>query len=445
MERTLLALVVAASTALGCTAEVQPLSEAELGSTQAELTSFEPQLVEIPGLTEDFTVWQVSPHAFMMRAYANCVLYDTGEGLVLVDTMTPIFFGGNDLENMGIAIDYLAAEGLISTTEIRYIANTHWHPDHMGHNAQLRGPTTEVFAARGGTLRTATDQFIAYFGAPVPAWPEEFWPDAEVSHERVLAGGRVVLHYAPYSHTTTDLVVTLPEERLVIVGDLILAGWLAFTDHDNGGSTRGLLATVDHVLDFTPSNYLVIPGHNDVMTRAEARLWHDAHRDALDYVEAAIAAGDTLAEIQAAAVLPPSQGGMPASVHALDSPVIPIAAFVDFAYRDVTERDLKALVVSRVIASFPEVRTEAMVAAILAATAGGEDAAGTEYDTLGFQVDELAAIDSLPGSALILTPGARQAYAIYTEYVEEARAAGSDDLTLRAYLRMLAELARLLR
>jgi glyoxylase-like metal-dependent hydrolase (beta-lactamase superfamily II) len=386
--------------------------------------------IEIPGVTPDFSVVQTSARTFVLQSYANAVLVDLGGELALIDTLMPAFLGPTDLPNLQATIGFLASTGKVSSTKVRYIVNTHWHPDHIGNNDALREADTEIVAARGGTLRVSTPQSIKFFGAEVPAWPAATWPSREVATALTL-GGSLDVRYAPYSHTTTDLVVRLPKEKLVVVGDLIINGSLAFADHDNGGTMRGLLLSLDQVLATTPADHLVVPGHAAVMTRDEARAWASAIRDGIRFVDAKLAAGASLADIQAAA------DEAPESVKTLSNGTIPLAPFLEFTHRDLSERDLKALVASRVLARLKTIDKLAMVVAIGAATLGGEDAAGTEYDTLAFEVDELDAIGN------ILTPAARTAMAVYERFVVAAREAGRTDLTAAEYEAMLLELARL--
>jgi cyclase len=387
----------------------------------------------IPGGSANFKVLQTSRHSFVLHGYANAVLVDVGNGAVaLIDTLAPAHISPTDLPDIRATLSYLSSLGMISGTTIRYIVNTHWHPDHVGNNDALRTTSTEVIAARGGTQRVSTPQTIKYFGAELPAWPAATWPSREVATGESLfsVGGSIDVSYLPYSHTTTDLLVRLPKEKVVVAGDLIIGGAYAFTDHDNGGSMRGLLLSLDQVLAQTPDDHLIVPGHYGVMTKGEARAWGDAIRAGVRFVDGKMAAGVPLAEIQAAAATE-----APAEFRALDGSVITQAAFVEFTYRDLAERDLKALVASRVLARLKSVTRTAMIAAITASTLGGEDAAGKEYDTLAFEIGELESVGG------VVTADAQAAMDIYDRYVAVARQAGRTDLTAAEYQTMLLELA----
>jgi glyoxylase-like metal-dependent hydrolase (beta-lactamase superfamily II) len=392
--------------------------------------------IAIPGTSADFRVIQTSAHTFVLHGYANAVLVDVGGELALIDTLAPGHISPTDLPNLQATVAFLASTGKVSSSKVRYIVNTHWHPDHVGNTGALRAADTEVIAGRGGIVRMSTPQHIAYFHAELPEWPAAWWPSREVA-SNLTVRDMLQISYAPYSHTTTDLVIRMPKEKVVVVGDLIIGGANAFTDHDNGGSMRGLLLSLENILGTLPADHLVIPGHYEVMTKAEARAWGDAVRAGLRYVDAKLAAGASLAEIQAAAALPPEQGGAPAATQGLAGDVITLPAFVEFTYRDLTERDVKALIASRVLARLKTVDTLAMVAAITASTLGGEAAAGTEYDTLAFEVGELEAVGNT------LTAGAKAAMAVYDRHVATAREQGRTDLTAAEYQAMLLELARL--
>ncbi len=404
--------------------------------------------VSVPGLIDGYFVDQVTPHVFVMHSYANSTIYDTGNGLVLVDTMLPgpiaAGFGLDDLPNMKATIASLAAQGLIRSTHVATILYTHWHPDHTGNTDSFRESDTQVIAARGTTERMNTQQCVEFFQACVPAWPVVFLPSYEVVGEETLSGpGDVQARYAPYSHTTTDLVVTLPKEKLVLTGDVLLQGYLAFTDVPNGGSMRGLVRSAQRVIDDIPNGYKVIPGHNQVMTKADAQAWVDAMSDATAYVAAHIAQGQALADIQTAAAAAPDAGGFSANIAALDSTLLPRASFVQWIYQDLTTRELHALLAARKLANTDTVLTQKMIDIINEASTDLDLAASTAYDTLSFQVNELENIDAHSGAAAILSDGALNAFTIYANTVSAARAAGQAGLTSDQYAAMQAQLAAL--
>ncbi|HVW43254.1 MAG TPA: MBL fold metallo-hydrolase [Amycolatopsis sp.] len=183
---------------------------------------------------------------------------------------------------------------------IRWAVNTHQHGDHTYGNSLL--PETTVLigheAMRAGL---ATDPIIhgcPPFWEPVPDWGAVTTrlPDVVLRSELTVFSGdrRIELRHPGYAaHTAGDVVVWLPEERVLFTGDLIFHGLtpLVFM-----GSVEGALRSLDWLAAFEPDH--VVPGHGplldgaalpDVLGRHERyyRLVLDAVRDGLGPLEAA--------------------------------------------------------------------------------------------------------------------------------------------------------------
>jgi len=127
--------------------------------------------------------------------------------------------------------------------------------------------------------------------APVP--PTELFTDRLTLHQ----GRRTIeLLYLGRGHTAGDIIVHLPEEGIVISGDLVtaptpLVGTTSFP-HD-------FARTLDRLVDLHPR--ILIPGHGP-MLRGDAYLpREDALLHALvGQVDSLVAIGDTLAQVRSA-------------------------------------------------------------------------------------------------------------------------------------------------
>jgi glyoxylase-like metal-dependent hydrolase (beta-lactamase superfamily II) len=323
----------------------------------------------------------------------------------------------------------LLERGDIASADIRGIAYTHWHPDHVGNTDMFRTESTTVVSGRGGVLRMATPQSILYFGAQVPAWPSIMLPEQEIFAAADLQQSGVELAYYPYSHTSTDLAVRIPGERVMVMGDLVAEGFLPFTDVENGGTMRGLVATVQTALDRLPDDYLIVPGHGRIMTKPEVQALVNMTRSSIDYVEQRMDAGTTLEQIQADAVLAPDQGGLVQAAHDLANPMIGIPAFVQWIHQDLTLRDATALQAARRMAREESVTGREMVSIVREAIGSGANAAGAAYDTLKFEFVELQNIDANAPVHVILEPRALAVFAVYDRFVAAARGEGRTNLT----------------
>jgi glyoxylase-like metal-dependent hydrolase (beta-lactamase superfamily II) len=145
--------------------------------------------------------------------------------------------------------------------------------------------------------------------------PKDRAPDMIVYNDRVsttLDGEPVVLlHYGP-AHTSGDLMVYLPEEKVVFTGDILTSNVLIHPE--KGGSLDGWFRTAKALLALDATAY--VPGHaaqpdtKAMLARRIADL--QASRDK---VRAMLAQGKSLAETKAAMGDPPKDSigcrGMP--------------------------------------------------------------------------------------------------------------------------------------
>jgi len=128
-------------------------------------------------------------------------------------------------------------------------------------------------------------------------------PDRIFTDSMVLSLGprTVVLTHVPGAHTDGDVMVWIPQENLLHVGDLVEPGGPPFIDWWTGGSVDGMIAAADVILARTTEQTRIVPGHGEVISRAvvlDHRLMLVTIRDR---VSAGIRNGRTLEEIQASA------------------------------------------------------------------------------------------------------------------------------------------------
>ncbi|MGD2046507.1 MAG: MBL fold metallo-hydrolase [Gemmatimonadota bacterium] len=167
----------------------------------------------------------------------------TSEGVILVDDKYPQNF--EEIQRL---------VGRVSDLPVRYVINTHNHGDHTGGNASFL-PIAEVIAHRN-----ARDNMVR---GDQPGLPRLVFTDQTAVF---LGGVEVRAYYMGTGHTDGDAVVYYPDLRTVQGGDL-LHGTAPFIDYSNGGSSRGWVGTLNHVLELDFDT--AIPGHGAVMTRAD--------------------------------------------------------------------------------------------------------------------------------------------------------------------------------
>lgn len=145
----------------------------------------------------------------------------------------------------------------LTDNPICYVINTHLHQDHTGGNALLQAVNADVIASENARRIMAESQENGL--------PNIVFKD----YLRIYLGDMPIdLHYFGRGHTDGDIVIHLPEERLVVTGDLF-ASWEPYVHlvhYATGGSIRDWSRSLERALklDFDT----VIPGHSGVTDRA---------------------------------------------------------------------------------------------------------------------------------------------------------------------------------
>jgi len=264
---------------------------------------------------------------------ANSVFIINDDEVMVVDTnITP-----------SSAKETLAALRKLTTRPVKYVINTHWHPDHLSGNQVYRDafPGVEfiaqattledlpavgesnrkgllthgpAFAARlrslveknqslgGGDL--TEEERIGYLSDArqleelVKEAPEIqiLLPTITIEDRLTLHRGHrtIEIHYLGRAHTRADLVVHLPKEGIVVAGDLVV--WPV----PLVGSTsypRDYAATLEKLLALRAS--ISIPGHgpvlrDDTYVKLMVRLLTSIKQQ----TEAAMARGETLGQVR---------------------------------------------------------------------------------------------------------------------------------------------------
>ena len=220
----------------------------------------------------------------------NSIFLEAPGGLVLVDT-------GRHPAHAEKLLAYAKARG----RPIAAIVNTHWHLDHTTGNLDIRRafPGAHVYATAAiegaltgflGRNRVGADKLLADPKTPAGQKaqilrgrhrvdnPETLRPTVPVtrSAKMRIAGRKLEIHVAPFAATEADLWIYVPDERLAIVGDLVV-DIVPFMDT---ACPDGWKKALDEVAA-TPFVTL-IPGHGAPMNRGQFLQWKAAFEHFID-------------------------------------------------------------------------------------------------------------------------------------------------------------------
>lgn len=228
--------------------------------------SVSPFLAKLPalaGTTMAFT--EVAPGVFVHQGR-----YELQSPQNRGDMANASFVIGNDavavidtLGSAGVGREMRAAIKAITDRPIRYVINSHMHPDHVLGNAAFKDDAPQFVGhhklARGLTART--DQYMAankaMMGEDALAGSEIILPTMSVDDKLTLnLGGRsLVCEAQATAHTDNDLVVTDTATDTVFLADLLFSGHIPTLD----GSLRGWLTLIEQLEGRKAAR--VVPGH----------------------------------------------------------------------------------------------------------------------------------------------------------------------------------------
>jgi glyoxylase-like metal-dependent hydrolase (beta-lactamase superfamily II) len=172
----------------------------------------------------------------------------------------------------------LEAVKSITDKPIKYLVNTHGHPDHVGGNVVLEKQVTAIIAHANVRRRMVTEQ--AKLDPAKRGGLPELALGSEDAKERARLNIHLddteihLLHLGP-GHTDGDVIVGLPVAHVMHFGDLFFLGMLPYIDGEGGGSFDGLVAQVSAVASWVPDDVRIIPGHGAVCGKKELLRYRD--------------------------------------------------------------------------------------------------------------------------------------------------------------------------
>jgi len=256
-------------------------------------------------------VWPVQGNIYMIvGAGGNVVVQKGKDGVLVVDTgLAPM------------ADKTLAAIKSISNGPIRWIINTHYHPDHTGGNVKIRLAGSTIAGANvAGDISDAAvgAQIISHInvlnrmsaptGTQEPT-PQEGWPtDTYLSDQKKLYfnGEGVDILHQPAAHTDGDSIVFFRRSDVIATGDIFTTTAYPIIDLAAGGSIQGTIAALQKIIDMIIPVYgqeggtMVVPGHGRLCDFGDVLNFREMTVIIRDRVQDMIKKGYTLEQVKAA-------------------------------------------------------------------------------------------------------------------------------------------------
>ena len=244
-----------------------------------------------PALAQEAPVMkavQVSPSAWYVEGFSalgssanqnfisNAAFVVTPAGVVVVDA----------LGSPALAQRLLAEIRKVTPQPVTHVIVTHYHADHIyglqafkqqgahiiAHRAALDYLNSETARQR---LETSRKDLAPWVDDQTRLVPADEWLDGDKA--LTVGGVRLLLKHVGPSHTVEDLVVYLPQEKVLFAGDLVFRSRIPFVGQADSGHW---IQALDMLLAFDATT--VVPGHGPIST--EARKDMQLTRDYLAYL-----------------------------------------------------------------------------------------------------------------------------------------------------------------
>ncbi len=266
-----------------------------------------------------FTSHQLKPNVYWIEGGGgNSGVIVGDKGVIVVDAKTTAA-GGKEL------LDDIAK---ITPKPVTTVILTHSDGDHVNGLAAFPAGIT-IIAHENNKKEQQAALTAGGRGAP----PADHLPTQVVTKNKEnlkIDGVKIeVLHWAP-AHTSGDLVVYLPNEKIVFTGDIIAAQLPDPLIHlEKNGSSEGWITTAKGMVALNSDQY--VPGHGDVQTKAAVQKRLSDTEAKRAKIKELVAQGKSLDEIKTAVGDPPpnpARGGRGPG----------FASFTEVVYRELSKK-----------------------------------------------------------------------------------------------------------
>jgi glyoxylase-like metal-dependent hydrolase (beta-lactamase superfamily II) len=184
----------------------------------------------------------------------------------------------------------VAAIRRVSDQPVRFLINTHMHPDHTGGNENFGKLGALIFGHDNVRVQMALSGYKEE--PPLVTFSED------ISFH--INGETVRVFKTPDAHTNGDSFIHFTGSNVIHTGDVYRTTTYPYIDVENGGSFLGTIKALDLLIEVSDGNTKIIPGHGVPSTVAEVRVVRDMLLVIRDRVIDSVAASMPLAGAQTA-------------------------------------------------------------------------------------------------------------------------------------------------
>ena len=244
-------------------------------------------------------VFPVQGNVYMVASAAGNVTVQVGRnGVLVVDTL-----------GEALSEELLGAIAELSDLPIRYVINTHAHPDRVSGNAAVAMTGQSMNFNLDQAAVVSHENVLIAISLMDPPLPAEGWPTSTYFTERMdfsFNGEAVIVLHQPNAHTNGDSIVHFRGSDVISTGDILDFTAYPQIDVANGGSIGGIIAALNNIIDITvpldsqEGGTMVVPGRGRLCDESEVVEYRDMLTIIRDHIQEMINEGRSLDEVQGA-------------------------------------------------------------------------------------------------------------------------------------------------
>src|SRR6185437_10175356 len=270
---------------------------------------------------------QQQPQPLVVQQLAPNVYWASGgggnSGIIIGDSGVIVIDAKTTPASGKALLDEIAK---LTPKPVTHVIITHSDGDHVNGLASFPAGVTVI--AHAGAKREM-EAALAAGGRGAP--PADHMPSQVIDGDgkRLMLDGVAIAvnHWAP-AHTSGDLVVYLPAQKIVFTGDIITNRPDPLIHLQKNGSSAGWITTAQGIAALDADKF--VPGHGDVETKAQVQAQITSASEKRKRIAALVKQGKSLDEVRGALGEPaPAAGGRGGGAF---------ASFTEVVYQELSGR-----------------------------------------------------------------------------------------------------------